>query len=408
MPENDHSRRLPSEKRGPLFAKCGDAARSTSAAFVGKSPAWLKVVTAAQQAGSTDARVLITGESGVGKDVVARLIHTSSPRAARRYVAINCAGVTETLLESELFGHTKGSFTGAWRDTRGLVHQAHLGTLFLDEVGETSLRMQTLLLRFVETGEVQRVGGLSSPSHVDARIVAATNRNLLELVAAGRFREDLLYRLGVIHLHVLPLRDRREDIGPLLEHVLGRQSRRVHLTPAARRALEHHDWPGNVRELQNVIEQAVWLTPGDSIDVEHLPDTVRPQSVIARPSGDRRRTQADRLFGALVEGRCSFWEDVHEWFLARDLTRNDLRGLVCLGLSRTHGNYHALLALFRLPPDDYKRFLNFLSAHQCSVDVRPYRQGTADPHERPWALPIDDPGTGPEVPGHERGTVRTA
>ena len=279
MAENAPSHRLPSDRRSPLFAKKADAARSTGGAFAGKSPAWLAVVNAAQQAGLTDARVLITGESGVGKDVVARLIHASSPRAAHRIVAVNCAGVTETLLESELFGHTKGSFTGAWRDTRGLVHQAHLGTLFLDEVGETSLRMQTLLLRFVETGEVQRVGGLSSPTHVDARIVAATNRNLLELVAAGRFREDLLYRLGVIHLHVPPLRERPEDVGSLIGRLLARQSRTVRLTPAARQALEGHHWPGNVRELQNVIEQAVWLTPGDTIDVEHLPETVRPQPV---------------------------------------------------------------------------------------------------------------------------------
>ena len=375
---------------------------------MGISAAWRAVVDAAERAGSIEARVLITGESGVGKDVVARLIHANSRRAAQQYFAINCAGVTESLLESELFGHKKGSFTGAWRDTDGLVHRANGGTLFLDEIGETSLRMQAVLLRFVETGEVQQVGHMSASSRVDTRIVAATNRNLQEMVAAGKFREDLFYRLGVIHIHIPALRDRPEDVWPLVAHVLSRQTRRISVSPEARQALEQYRWPGNVRELQNVVEQAVWMARGDSIELDALPEHVKPQPVVARPARERRRTAADRLFDALVTGRCSFWGDVHGWFLARDLTRNDLRGLVGLGLEKTHGNYHALLTLFRLPPEDYKRFLNFLNTHQCNVDVRPFRQGTADPRERRWALPFEETVPGSGEPAHERTTLRSA
>ena len=179
----------------------------------------------AVRAAESPAKVLITGESGVGKDVVARYIHSHSSRRQTPFVAVNCAGVTETLLESELFGHVKGSFTGAYRDKRGKLQLAHRGTLFLDEVGEMSLRMQALLLRFLENGEIQAVGSDQSQARVDVRVVAATNRNLDELVAAGQFREDLLYRLRVIHLHVPPLRERAEDVDALIRHFLALSER---------------------------------------------------------------------------------------------------------------------------------------------------------------------------------------
>ena len=186
--------------------------------IVGSSPQLMEVLRLARRAAIGDAKVLVTGESGVGKDLVAREIHTHSLRAHGPFVAVNCAGLTETLLESELFGHVKGSFTGAYRDKLGKLEMAHGGTLFLDEVGEMSLRMQALLLRFLEQGELQRVGATDRARYVDVRVVAATNRNLGERVAAGEFREDLLYRLRVIHIHVPPLRERRGDIRPLVEH----------------------------------------------------------------------------------------------------------------------------------------------------------------------------------------------
>src|SRR5262245_1279695 len=224
------------------------------------SAAMLDLFKFAKRAAVNDAKVLVTGESGVGKDVVARQIHANSKRRLKEFVPVNCAGVTESLLESELFGHVKGSFTGAFRDKVGKLRLAHQGTLFLDEVGEMSLRMQALLLRFLENGEIQSVGSDAAPAVVDVRVVAATNRNLSEMVAAGKFREDLLYRLRVIHLHVPPLRNRVEDIRPLAMHFFARRGQLATLTEEAWQMLSQYRWPGNVRELQNVVEQMAWLS----------------------------------------------------------------------------------------------------------------------------------------------------
>ena len=176
----------------------------------------------AARVASSDAKILITGESGVGKDVIARYVHANSTRRRREYVAVNCAGVSESLLESELFGHVKGSFTGAYRDKRGKLQLAHEGTLFLDELGEMTPRMQGMLLRFLENGEIQAVGADAATTRVNVRVIAATNRNLSEMVALGTFREDLLYRLRVVHIHVPALRERPEDVRPLGAHFLER------------------------------------------------------------------------------------------------------------------------------------------------------------------------------------------
>jgi DNA-binding NtrC family response regulator len=347
------------------------------------SEAMAAVLRRAAQAGASDARILITGESGVGKDLVARTIHQHSARRDGPFIAVNCASFTESLLESELFGHVRGSFTDAHRDRAGQLQAAHRGTLFLDEAGEMSLRMQALLLRVLENGEVQPVGGDGPPIRVDARVVAATNRDLDELVASRLFREDLLYRLRVVHLHVPPLRDRIEDVAPLVAHVLAGAGRPATFSDEALHLLQAYRWPGNVRELHNVIEQTVALTTGPVMGVEDLPAHVRAPG--ARPTGrERRRQTADDLFEALVEGGYSFWEHVHPLFLSRDLTRHDVRELVRRGLARTRGNYRALLTLFGLPQDDYKKFLNFLAAHDCSVDYRPFRStaGEATPAAR--------------------------
>src|SRR5262249_7824822 len=262
----------------------------------------------AMRAANSDSKVLITGESGVGKDVVARHIHAHSPRRLGEFVPVNCAGVTETLLESELFGHVKGSFTGAYRDKVGKLRLAHRGTLFLDEVGEMSLRMQALLLRFLENGEIQAVGSDAARTTVDVRVVAATNRNLTEMVAAGKFREDLLYRLRVIHLHVPPLRERVDDIRPLAMHFFARAGRLVTLTPEAWQMLERYRWPGNVRELQNIVEQIAWLAaaPDQPIGVEQIPAIVKSGGETLLPTRERRRQVADELFQALVHGGYSF------------------------------------------------------------------------------------------------------
>jgi len=347
--------------------------------IVGRSEAIRAICALAERVASGDAKVLVTGESGVGKDLIAQHIHYHSRRASQPMVAVNCAGLTETLLESELFGHVKGAFTDAVRDKVGKLQLAHRGTVFLDEVAEMSLRMQALFLRFLENGEIQPVGADGATTTVDVRIVAATNKDLADAVASGAFREDLMYRLDVVHIRVPPLRDRHEDIRALVEHLLGRAERRIQLTEDALRALETYRWPGNVRELQNVVERLIWTSPVELVGVPDLPPHVRPGRVDAvLPMRERRRQRADDLYKALTEGSLQFWEHVHRMFLDRDLTRHDMRQLVRRGLKTTHGNYRAVVRLFGMPAGDYKKFLNFLGTHDCVVDFREFRSGVPE------------------------------
>ena len=346
--------------------------------IVGRSAALSAICELAERVAAGDAKVLITGESGVGKDLVARLIHAHSKRAAQPYIAVNCAGVPETLLESQLFGHVKGAFTDAIRDKAGLLQQAHRGTIFLDEVAEMSLRMQAMFLRFLENGEIQPVGSDMVKTQVDVRVIAATNKDLGTAVASGHFREDLMYRLDVVHIRVPPLRERAEDVRALIEHHLSQAQRRIILTEEALRALERYPWPGNVRELQNVIERLIWTSTKDVVGIEDLPVRLLPgrtESVF--PAKERRRQRADDLFKALTEGSFSFWDHIHPLFLDRDLTRHDLRELVRRGLAATRGNYQAVVRLFGMPDSDYKRFLNFLGTHGCVVDFREFRTPAA-------------------------------
>jgi len=345
------------------------------------------LVSAADRAAVSDGKVLVTGESGVGKDLIARRIHVRSRRANQAFIPVNCAGLTESLLESELFGHVKGSFTGAYRDKVGKLQAAHGGTIFLDEVGEMSLRMQAMLLRFLENGEIQAVGSDARVSRVNVRVIAATNRNLPDLIAAGQFREDLLYRLRVIHIDVPPLRERRDDIPMLVAHFVERTGRQVRFTDEAILCLMRHRWPGNVRELQNVVEQVMWLSHGDRVDVAQLPEAVRVPAQSVLPMRERRVQVCEELYAALVGGGYSFWDHIYPLFLSRDITRHDMRELVKRGLSTTRGNYRALLKLFGMSSQDYKRFLNFLAAHQCGADFREFRHGTVEPRRPPRLLP---------------------
>jgi transcriptional regulator with PAS, ATPase and Fis domain len=377
------------------------------------SPQLREVLDAAERAAASDAKVLITGETGVGKDVVASHIHRHSPRRDAEYVAINCAGVTESLLESEVFGHVKGSFTGAFRDNVGKILMAHGGTLFMDEVGEMSLRMQALLLRFLENGDIQPVGS-DVTRKVDVRIIAATNRNLAELVRAGQFREDLLYRLQVIHLHVPALRDRRADIRPLGMHFIARSKRPVALTDAAWNALERYRWPGNVRELQNVIEQLVWRPAADGpIDVQDLPRSITASRSSLLPTRERRRQLADELYQALVHDGYSFWEHIHPLYIQRDISRHDMRQLVRRGLGVTRGSYRGLLHLFGMPVEDYKRFMNFLASHDCRVQFQEFRNSREDEPAalriRPSLLPpLPQPHASRNRPADEEASDKVA
>ncbi|MCC6751521.1 MAG: sigma-54-dependent Fis family transcriptional regulator [Deltaproteobacteria bacterium] len=247
--------------------------------LVARSRAMRTVVDLARRVAKVDSTVLITGESGSGKERIARLVHEESTRAAGPFIAVNCGAITETLLESELFGHTRGAFTGATQDRPGLFEAANGGTLLLDEVGEVSPGMQVKLLRTLQEREVRRVGENRSRP-VDVRVVAATNRDLAHGVAGGGFRQDLYYRLKVVELHVPALRERRDDILPLARVLLAEAALRmkrkiVGLAPGAADQLLRHEWPGNVRELENAMERAVALARGSRVELEDLPEEVR-------------------------------------------------------------------------------------------------------------------------------------
>jgi len=247
--------------------------------IIGTSEALQQVFRLVEKVAPTNTNILVYGESGTGKELIARAIHHNSPRSARPFVAINCGALPETLLESELFGHTKGAFTGATNARPGLFRSAEGGTIFLDEIGEISQALQVRLLRAVQEHEVTPVGA-SAAVAFDARIICATNRDLEREVTEGRFREDLFYRLNVIELHLPPLRERREDIPLLARHFVKRTAREQEqpekpIEPAAMTALINYNWPGNVRELQNAIERAFTLS-GEAIDADSLPPRVRP------------------------------------------------------------------------------------------------------------------------------------
>src|SRR6188474_2131260 len=289
-----------------------------AAQLIGMSPPISDLREEIDRVARTDAKVLITGESGTGKEVVARQIYALSNRSSRAFAPVNCAGLPETLLESELFGHVRGSFTGAYRDKPGKLETAHMGTIFLDEVGEMTLRMQGMLLRFLETGELQKVGADGSTRHVNVRVIAATNRDLRELVTRGVFREDLFYRLNVIHIMVPPLRERRQDIPLLVNQFLSQfaTANRTHMltmSPEAMNTLIAYSWPGNVRELENAMERLVVTLQGNTIESEHLPPEIRGNSgaVALRPKRERRRTVADDLYKRMTEQGESFWTTVY-------------------------------------------------------------------------------------------------
>jgi len=256
--------------------------------IIGRTAGMLAVYKQIAYAADSAAPVLIEGESGTGKELVARAIHMHGSRAARAFVAVNCGAITETLLESELFGHVRGAFTGAIADRKGVFEQAHSGTVFLDEIGDMPPAMQVKLLRVLQDGEVRPVGG-SRAIHTDARVVAATNVDLSRSVAEQRFRQDLYYRLSVIVIHLPALRDRREDIPLLIEqftrNASARTGRPVVISPEAVVALTSHRWPGNVRELENTIERLVVFSRG-RVELQDLPETV-----LAAPSFEERMFQ---------------------------------------------------------------------------------------------------------------------
>ena len=369
--------------------------------LIGVSSAIQTVRAEVEYAARSKAKVLVTGESGVGKEIVSRSIHYNSARAQFPLVSINCVGIPESLLESELFGHVRGSFTGAYRDRVGLLEMANGGTVFLDEVGEMGPRMQALLLRFLETGEIQRVGADRVRPRLDVRVIAATNRDPLADVAAQSFRADLYYRLNVVEITIPPLRARRDDVPVLLDHFFRLYSEE-HGTASpilgadAMTWLINYEWPGNVRQLKNVVERLVVLRCGAVVGVADLPSIVRdrraatPPPVADLPTHDvtigpsappvgfvsepaTNPSVVDTIFDRMAKHRESFWSIVYSPFMLRDLTRSDVRAIVTRGLQETSGNYKMLVDFFNMKPSDYKRFLNFLRKQECQVPYARFR-----------------------------------
>jgi two-component system response regulator AtoC len=250
--------------------------------IIGSSPAMQKVFNRMKRIIKTDSTVLVMGESGTGKEIVAKAIHFNGHRKDKPFIAVHCGAIPESLLESELFGHMKGSFTGAVRDKIGKFEAADQGTIFLDEIGTMPMHLQTKLLRVLQEQEVERVGA-NRPIKLDVRIISATNQNLEEEVKAGNFRDDLFYRLNVIPLNLPPLRERREDILPLVKHFLQKNCKEMKrpvmtLTKEVLEALELYHWPGNVRELENIVERTVALTEGNQITLDDLPSAIRMEA----------------------------------------------------------------------------------------------------------------------------------
>ena len=279
----------------------------------GDNPRLLEALEIAEKAAPTDLPVLVDGESGTGKELMAKVIHANGARADKPYISVNCGAIPDNLLESELFGHKKGSFTGASNDRKGKFESAHTGTIFLDEIGELPLSGQVKLLRVLEAHEIQRVGS-DEPIAVDTRIVAATNRNLRRMSEEGRFREDLFYRLSVIHLTLPPLRERRDEI-PLLLAYFGDEAaatlkrRPVKMTHRLREFLRTYQYPGNIRELRNLVYRIACLAP-DTADIEHLPVDIRPGNLMVTTNGalasatslsDAKRTASDEAERAFLE-----------------------------------------------------------------------------------------------------------
>jgi transcriptional regulator with PAS, ATPase and Fis domain len=374
-------------KRGAKHSLSERGALVSAETLIGTSQVTRHLESEINDAAGSDAKVLLTGESGVGKEVVARLIHQQSRRRNVKLVALNCAAVPDSLLESELFGHVRGSFTGAYRDKPGLLELANSGTIFLDEIGETSLRMQALMLRFLENGEIWRIGADRVQATTDVRVIAATNRDLAERIEQREFRADLYYRLNVLHIKIPPLRERRDEIPLFLDHFMRAYSERhvspmPELTPAARAALMAYDWPGNIRELKNVVERLIVRRHTSAIEENELPAEVlglTRQRVVVRQDAVVVRSRADELYDKMVVEGESFWSAVHPLFTARDMTRDDMRAIITRGLTQTRGSYRLVLQLFNMPAEDYKAFLNFLRKHQCHVPFFQFRCLSAQP-----------------------------
>jgi two-component system response regulator PilR (NtrC family) len=328
------ARSLQSREQQIQFAKSFDDMLGRIGLVVGYSKAMKLVRALVQRAAPTDSTVIIQGESGVGKELIARALHHGSARAAKPFIAVNCGALTETLLESELFGHARGSFTGAVADKIGLVEVAHTGTLFLDEVSEMSPQLQVKVLRLLEEKEFKPVGSVTT-KRVDVRFITATNKDLELAIQRNEFRKDLFYRLNVIPIHIPPLRERRDDIPILAEFFLGKYSKDMkrpgkRFAPEVKEAMMRHPWPGNIRELENAVQRSIALSDGDIITAKDLLET-------AAPTPDLRSVAAATAKGIGEDG------------LDLDATMTDIEmGYLKRALDMTGGNYTKAAQLLKM------------------------------------------------------------
>jgi transcriptional regulator with PAS, ATPase and Fis domain len=338
--------------------------------IVGHSRPTRDLCTLIGRISNNSATVLIHGETGTGKELVARAIHNLSARSKGPFVPLDCGAIAEGLLESELFGSKRGSFTGALTDRPGVFEAAHLGTLFLDEVSNMNLAMQAKLLRVIQEREVRRVGETRNRPF-DVRLIAASNTNLKRLVAEGAFRQDLLFRLNVIGVSIPPLRERREDIPVLAHHFLGQlntvQRTSKKFGAEALLPLLAHRFPGNIRELQNAVERGFFTASGQTIASIPIEDS----------SGEDSGNEVRKWLADLAEGRRNFWSAIHDRYKRRDISREKVIALIDLGLRTTRGSYKNLASLLRIEQREYRRLMDFLRRNKCHLDFRPYRKGAS-------------------------------
>ena len=338
------------------------------AGLVGSSPAIEGICSQIEIAARSQATVLVEGESGTGKELAARAIHDNSPRSQGPFIAVDCGAIPETLIESELFGSRRGSFTGATTDRMGLIEASNEGTLFLDEISNTSPSLQAKLLRVLQEREVRRLGDTNGRK-VDLRLIAATNADLDVLVEKSAFRQDLLYRLKVLHIVIPPLRQRREDIPELAQEFLNRLNQahgtRKRFHKSALSSLMAGTYKGNVRELQNVIERAYFSTAGREV----ITEVAGSDAAAVRKSAD-----VETCFRRLTEGRDTFWNAVHAPYKSRDISREKVLALMDMGLRMTKGSYKNLAALLQVGEAEYRRFMDFIRRNKCQPDFRPYRR----------------------------------
>lgn len=343
------------------FAEWGAA---KTVVMIGRSARLQELHHKVEKIAPFEAPVLITGESGSGKESLAQAIYLLSPRRGKPYIAVNCPQFQEgNLTVSELFGHRKGSFTGATADRRGCFELANQGVLFLDEVADLHPSAQMMLLRALAFGEFQPLGAEETRA-ANVRVVAASNRTLDELRSEQRFRDDLFFRLRYFHVHVPALRDREDDWRLLTEYFLCRLEAQYGIakrfSAASLRLLGGYPWPGNVRELASVITMGYAMSDGETIEPKDF------ASMLEQPPPAQANAGAD-LFRRLITGDVSFWEGVHAPFLARDLNRAQVREIIRRGLQHSGNSYRALLAAFHLPAGDYQKFMDFLRHH----DLKP-------------------------------------